>query len=210
MRIKLLPLLILSCGMSASAANVVDFVIVNSSSLSASGGVFTSGGGGTFSGSFQVDVSQIPPGGSRTQFPLTSWDIFITGPPQLGFNMEFNPSNGSASFVAQTEQSFAGLGPNPDFLQTDSVIFQRIVGQDVFQLILSMLEPAGFFRGGVVLEAVDTDTNFGVPQSQTSMSDLLGTGLVVDPAILAPEPGCGLLLAAGLGLIAAGRRRRSK
>jgi MYXO-CTERM domain-containing protein len=124
--------------------------------------------------------------------------------------MEFSPSNGTGSFAAQTEQSFMTLGPNPDFLQIDSVIFQRRVGEDVFQLTLSMIEPAGFFRGGVVLEAVDTDTSFGVPQSQTSMSDLFGTGLVVDPAILAPEPGCGLLLAAGLCLIAAGRRRRSK
>jgi hypothetical protein len=44
------------------------FEVINSSSLSISGGVFTSGGGGTFSGTFEVDTSQIPPGGSRADF----------------------------------------------------------------------------------------------------------------------------------------------
>jgi MYXO-CTERM domain-containing protein len=210
MRIQLLSLLMLSWGIAASGATIENFVIVNSSSLSVSGGQFTSGGGGTYSGTFQVDTSQIHPDGTRADFDLTSWDIFVTTPPELGFTLEFNPSNGPASFVAQTEQSFQNLGPDWDFAQVDSVIFQRMVGQVEFALTLSMLEPAGFFRGGVVLEASDLETSFGSPPSQTGISDLLGTGLVVDPAVLAPEPGCGLLLAAGLGLVAAGRRRHSK
>lgn len=200
-----------ACGISASGGAIQNFEIVNSSSLSVTGGEFTSGGGGTYSGTFQVDASQIPPGGSRTDFGLTTWDIVVGGPPESGFSLEFDPSNGNGSFIAQTEQNFTNLGfPNYGFAQVDSVLFQRIVGQDVFQLTLSMLEPVGLFRGGVVLEASDTETSFGSPPFQATLSDLFGTGLIVDPALVAPEPGCGLLLAAGLGLIAASRRRFSK
>lgn len=207
MRIQLLSLLMVSWGISARGANILDFEIVNSSSLGVSGGVFTSGGG-TYSGSFQVDVSQIPQDGSRAEFNLTSWDIFVTGPPELGFNLEFNPSNGAGSLIVETEENLTNLGfPNYGFVQVDSILVQRTVGNDVFQLALSMLEPVGTFRGGVVLDARDTDTSFGSPPSQFALSDLYGTGLVVDPALLAPEPGHGLLLAAGLGFIAAVRRR---
>ncbi|HKE26617.1 MAG TPA: hypothetical protein VKB88_29890 [Bryobacteraceae bacterium] len=63
MRIQLLPFLILCWGVSANGATVENFGFINSSSLSFSGGEFTSGGGGTYSGSFQVDTSQIPPYG---------------------------------------------------------------------------------------------------------------------------------------------------
>lgn len=200
MRIPLLSLLTLSCGFSASGATIEMFEIINSSSLSVSGGVFTSGGGGTFSGTFEVDVSQIPPDGSRIDFPLTSYDIFVKGAGQP-FNMEFNSSNGFGSFIAQTEQNLTNLGfPNFGFAQVDSILVQQIVGQNVFQLTLSMLEPAGRFRGGVVLDATDTMTSFGGPPFQETLSDLSGTGLIVDPAVLAPEPACGILLAAGLGL----------
>jgi hypothetical protein len=97
-------------GISASGATIENFVIVNSSSLSVSGGEFTSGGGGTYSGSFQVDTSQIAPEGTRADFPLTSWDIFVTAPPVLEVNLEFNSSNGNGSFIAQTEQNFTNLG----------------------------------------------------------------------------------------------------
>lgn len=200
MRIHVLCLLALGCWMPASGSTIEMFEIINSSSLSVSGGVFTSGGGGTLSGTFEVDASQIPPDGSRTDFPLTSWDIFVRGAVQP-FNIEFNPSNGNGSFIAQTEQNLTNLGfPNYGLAQVDSVLFQRIVGEDVYQLTLSMIEPAGLFHGGVVLEASDTLTGFGSPPFQTSLSDAFGTGLIVDPAVLAPEPGCGLLLAAGLSL----------
>jgi hypothetical protein len=207
MRIRLLSLLVLSWGISARGATILDFEIVNGSSLGVSGGLFTSGGG-TYSGSFQVDVSQIPPGGSRIDFPLTSWDIFTTGPSQ--FDMEFVPSNSNGSFIAQTEQNLTNLGfPNFGFVQVDSILLQRTVGDNVFQLTLSMLEPVGKFRGGVVLDATDTETNFVSQPSQFTLSDVFGTGLVIDPALVAPEPGGGLLLAAGLGLFAAVRRRLS-
>lgn len=210
MRIRLLSLLMLSWAISASGANILDFEIINSSSLGVSGGIFTSGGG-TYSGSFQVDVSQIPPGGSRTDFSLTSWDIFATGPSQYGFDMEFDPANSNGSFIAQTEQNLTNLGfPNYGFVQVDSVLFQRTVGDDVYQLALSMLEPVGSFRGGVVLDATDSDTGFAGLPFQFTLSDVFGTGTVIDPALLAPEPGGGLLLAAGLTLIAAARRRSWK
>ena len=207
MRIHLLPLLVLSCGIPASGTAIQMFEIINSSSLSVSGGVFTSGGGSTYSGNFEVDTSQIHADGSRTEFALTSWDIVVNGPVQA-FNMEFDPADSIGSFVAQTEQNLTGLGfPNYGLAQVDSILVQQAVGQNVFQLTLSMLEPAGRFRGGVVLEATDTMTSFGVPPSQTTLSDAFGTGLVVDPAVLAPEPGCGLLLAAGLGLCGLVRSR---
>lgn len=211
MRIQLLPFLMLSWGISACGGTIEDFRIVNSSTLSISGGQFTSGGGGTYSGTFQVDTSQIPPGGSRTDFPLTSWDIFVTGPPPVGVHPRVRPIERKRLLHRKTEQNFTNLGfPNYGFAQVDSVLFQRIIGQDVFQLTLSMLEPVGLFRGGVVLEASDTETSFGSPPFQASLSDLFGTGMIVDPAILAPEPGCALLLAAGLGLVAAARRCSSK
>src|SRR5579872_1387863 len=94
MRTQLLYLLMLSSGISASAGTIEDFEIVNSTSLSVSGGIFTSGGG-TFSGHFQVDVGQIPPGGGSAALLLTSWDIFTTGPDK--FNVEFAPGQGSGS-----------------------------------------------------------------------------------------------------------------
>jgi hypothetical protein len=200
MRIQLLSLLLLSGGISAGAATLQDFVIVNSTSLSDSGGIFTSGGG-TFSGQFQVDVSQIPPGGNSAALQLASWDIFVTGPGT--FNVEFAPGVGSGSnLIVEASQNLPGLGN----FQIDALVFTREVGTDVFQLTLSMAEPVGFFRGGVVIDAVVAD-HAGIPPSTTTMSDVFGTGLVVDPAILAPEPGCGLFLAGGLSLIAAGRRR---
>jgi hypothetical protein len=200
MRIHLLSLLALSWGIPASGATIQMFEIINSSSLSISGGEFTSGGGGTYSGSFEVDTSQIPPDGSGTGFPLTSWDIVVNSPVQQ-FNLEFDPSNGIGSFIARTEENLTNLGfPNYGFAQVDSVLFQRTVGQDIYQLTLSMLEPVGVFHGGLVMEASDTEIIFGTPPFQVSLSDLFGTGLIVDPAVLAPEPGCGILLAAGLGL----------
>jgi hypothetical protein len=122
--------------------------------------------------------------------------------------MEFGPSNGFGSFIAQPEENLTGLGfPNYGFAQVDTVEFQRVVGEDVFQLTLTMLEPAGFFRGGLAMEASDTVTSFGGPPFQSGLSDLFGTGLVVDPAVLAPEPGCGVLLVAGLSLCSLIRRR---
>jgi hypothetical protein len=57
-----------SCGISGSGATIQIFEVINISSLSISDGVFTSGGGGTFSGTFEVDTSQIPPSGNRADF----------------------------------------------------------------------------------------------------------------------------------------------
>jgi hypothetical protein len=206
MRIQILSLLALSWAFSASGSTIENFEIVNSSSLAVSGGIFTSGGGDTYSGTFQVDTSQIHPDGSRADFPLTSWDIIVSRPASQ-FDLEFDPANGSGSFNAQPEFNLTSLGLGFGLAQVDSIEVQRTVGEDVFQLFLSMLEPAGLFHGGVVLEATDTMTSFVGPPSQQTTSDLLGTGLVLDPAVLAPEPGCALLLAGGMGLLAALRRR---
>ncbi len=204
MRIHVLSLVMLSLGISASGANIENFEIVNSSSLSVSGGVFTSGGG-TFSGSFQVDVSQIPPDGSLLAFGLTSWDIVTTGPANIGnFNDEFiSGGKFGATFIAEKEQNIPGFGN----VQVDAVMFSTAVGEDIVQLTLYMVEPIGKFHGGVVIQATETDTFTGVPFSQTSISDAFGTGLVVDPAAIAPEPASGLLLVAGGAACLAARRR---
>jgi hypothetical protein len=79
MRRQLPFLLPLCCGISASASTIETFEIVNSSSLRATGGVFTSGGG-TFSGSFQMDISQIPDDGRGVTLGLTNFNIFTDVP----------------------------------------------------------------------------------------------------------------------------------
>jgi hypothetical protein len=78
MRRQLLFLLSLCSGISASASTIEAFEVV-SSSLRIAGGVFTSGSG-TFSGSIQLDVSEIPGGGSGAIFGPTSFDIFTDVP----------------------------------------------------------------------------------------------------------------------------------
>jgi hypothetical protein len=194
-------LLLLAGGIPAHASDIVNFEIVNSSSFSQGGGIFTSGGGGTFSGWFQVDVSKIPQDGSAGGFDLTSWDIFTTDPAGLGFgDMEFNPGNSSGAFDVTLAQNYPFLGTR----QADAVTFAEASGQATFQLQLLMLEPVGLFRGGIVIDATDTRARF--PQPPITMSDALGTGLVLDPAVFSPEPGSGWLIAAGLGALLAARR----
>jgi len=207
MRVHLFSILMLSCGISASGANIKEFVIVNSQTMDISGGLFTSGSG-TFSGHFEVDVSQIPQGGvTFSQVALTDWDIVITSSQTPSLNVEFRPGNTTGSLHIGLEQDMGDLGP----AQIDILTFQKDVGSDVVEVMLPMLEPVGLFRGGVVLNASAIYTNFTTPPfGQTGMRDNFGTGTVVDPALFAPEPGCGLLLAAGLGFVAARRLRVAK
>jgi hypothetical protein len=126
-------------------------------------------------------------------FLLTSWDIVVSGPALQ------STWNGSGSFVVQTELNLTSLGLGFGFTQVDSIEMERIVGGNVYQLTLPMLDPPGFFRGEVMLQATDT---------MTSIVGSLGTGLVLTPRCC-PEPGCDSC-AVGLGVLAAFRRRLSK
>ena len=196
MRIHILSFLMVSCGLSASGTNIVNFEIVNSSSFSSTGGIFTSGGG-TFYGEFQLDVSKIPANGSATGYDLTSWDVFTTGPAGT---IEFKPGTSSGVFDVTAEQNIPLIGN----AQVDALVFDANAGQDTLQLLF--IEPVGYFRGGIVFDATAQDANGRLPPF--NMSDLTGTGFVLDPAVIAPEPGSGLLLAAGAGVLLIIRRLR--
>jgi hypothetical protein len=43
-----------------------------------------------------------------------------------------------------------------------------------------MIDPVGRLRGGVVLDTTDSATSLGVPPFQMTLSNLFGTGLVLD------------------------------
>jgi hypothetical protein len=213
MRIQVLALLAV-WGIPAGASTLVDFNIVNSSTFSNGGGSFTSGNGGvipgTYSGWFQVDVSNIPTDGRG--IALSSWDVFTTGSSILGngLDAEFTPTDGLGFLVPSLPMQFdSRIGS----VQLDDIRFQAAIpaqglGQHAFILDLYVLEPVGTFHGGLVYDASEQDLT-----ALSSQSDFTGTGFVLDPAVLpaaasAPEADSGLLMAAGLGLIGLGAAAR--
>jgi hypothetical protein len=69
---------------SAGGSTIENFEIIHRSALSASGGVFTSGGGGAFSGALEVDVAQIPPDGSGAEFYFSRSPAANSAPATAG------------------------------------------------------------------------------------------------------------------------------
>jgi hypothetical protein len=201
---------VLSLAFSADAATLTNFNIVNSSSFSMGGGIFTSGANGaqiapsnTFSGWFNLDVSSIPDNGAGIVLP--SWDIVTKGdiafdPFPAGFNVEFTSANSQGFFVSGIPQTLGQLGK----VEIDDLRFQGSFSGDEIVLDLYVLEPFDTFHGGIVYSAIEQST-IGATQS-----DSTGTGFMLDPAVFSPEPGGELLLATGLGVLLAVRRRLTK
>ena len=92
-------------------------------------------------------------------------------------------------------QEFAGQG------NTDS--------QDT-SLLLTLIQPQGaLFHGGLIVDA--NLLRFPSKGAVTvNLSDTSGSALIVDPAVLAPEPGSAWFAVGGIGLLWIARRLRRK
>jgi len=175
---------------------IENFVILNSSNPSVSGGTFFRGG--TYSGSFSVDTSLIPSNGNRAMFSLHTFDIAIAV-PTLNIDAGFSPAIGAtATFDAEAALDIGGSFPS--LIQVDNIEFHGFAGA---MLDVLLIEPVGIFQGGLVAFAQGQGPFGGV------FFDVSGSAIVIDPAVVpTPEPNVGLLLAGGLCLFAGLAKRR--
>ena len=194
----LIPVFLLAWMSPVQGDTIEDFVIQNSSNPSVPGGTFFEGG--TYSGSFSLDTSQIP--SNSSSIPLLTFDIVINVAPFI--NADLSPANGSVANWRTFPVANNSTLPFP--LQGDLITFDGPgVGVGGFELWL--LEPPGTFHGGLVyLAQVQDITGF-------DYFDISGSAIVIDPALVpaptpTPEPNCGLLLAGGVCLFAGIRRKR--
>jgi hypothetical protein len=189
----------------AHAATIENFEIINSTSLSTAGGQFS--GGESYSGSFSLDVDPTANTGG-VEFGIDSFDIFFAGP----VNAELNPANGFGSYSGFPVAGIPGL---PVSLTQAEVFFQGIFSPPdgstalLIALTLDLVQPQGApFHGGLVLSArlaADADKTPVIDAFDAS-----GSALIVDPAVLAPEPGSAWSAVGGIGLLWIARRLRRK
>jgi len=187
-------------GVCAYGSTVENFTIVNSTSLSFVGGVFS--GGGSYWGSFQLDTSQIPSDGTGATINLTSFDVFTSGPADV----EFAPALGAlASLVVGHATTYPLLGSE----SVDQIEFLAPAPGGGINLTLSLLEPQGDFHGGLVDNATETQFNLETEMDVFQVTDTSGSALVLDPAVLTtPEPATISSLAIGLVVWTARHRHR--
>jgi hypothetical protein len=86
-------------------------------------------------------------------------------------------------------------------MQLAQLQFSRIINGNITTLLLTILEPLDGFHGGIVYHAQENNTPHLV-------TDTSGSGLIVDPAILAPEPASGLMILGGLVWL--GRKKQAR
>jgi hypothetical protein len=190
---------------SARAATIENFEIINSTSLSTAGGQFN--GGETYSGSFSLDVD--PTSADVFDLGIASFDIFFAGP----VNAELSPAIGAFGFYSNFPAT--GSPGLPVSLTQAEIFFQGIFsppdGSTAQQiaLTLDLIQPQGAtFHGGLVLSARLVD--FADKTPVIDAFDASGSALIVDPAVLAPEPGSAWFAAGGIGLLWIAQRIRRK
>jgi hypothetical protein len=169
---------------SASADTIQNFEIVTASNLSPIGGTFNDGG--TFGGTFSVDLSSLPtvPG----PIPLPAVDITTSSTTMFAGSNYISGvllDGGTASFFGLTLQEY-GLEL---FGVSDS-------------LDLVFVELPGTFTGGQIIQASEVD----FLENRLERIDNSGDAIAVDPALV-PEPWSATTCA--LGLLAIWLFRRS-
>jgi hypothetical protein len=186
MRLAFLPLLV--CGALATNAFATDiyqnFIILEASDLDPVGGTFLQGG--TYSGTFSVDVSDLPTG--QNTVALMNVDVNTTALP--GF---------TANAYTSGEIALIGvLTGGTENLDEYTVIFPLATDS----LGLSFVEVAGTFEGGEIVFASEI-------QDLGSRLDKTGDAVAIDPAFLSPEPGSIGMGGLGLAILAGAWRRRN-
>jgi hypothetical protein len=176
----------------ASASTIQNYEIVTGSSLSPVGGTYQTGG--TYSGTFSVDISQLP--GASGDAALPNVDITTTSAPDVvgtfpgvTYTSGFIVGNGTATVFGLTLESYllefsAQQGSIPD--------------ESLLSLTLAFIETPGTFVGGQIVAASEVcdPCDLGLPQSR---SDLSGDAIAVDPSVVStPEPSSAITCAIGL------------
>ena len=176
---------------SASASTIQNFEILTASDLSPIGGTFNDGG--TFGGTFSVDISQLPSVvGNDVALPAV--DITTTAGTVLpGANYT------SGRIIDSGTDTAFGIE-----LQVYQLQFVNLDLVQVQLFTLNFVEVPGTFAGGQIFAA--NETFAGVGQRQ----DLSGDAIAVDPALAAPEPWSFTPCALGLLAICLFRRRNPK
>jgi hypothetical protein len=166
--------LFVTLSQSSRAATLKTFVIVSSADPQVPHGTLDNGD--AYSGTFTFDTSLIPTTGSFS-ISIPTFD-FITYIP--GGSIEAAPAFTDFATLSGTPMLIGGHALSYDVLSIDYGFIE-----------LDLVEPLGAFPGGDILYAYQADAGSG-------STDTKGTALLVDPAILAPEPGTILPMAAGL------------
>ena len=133
--------------------------------MSPAGGTFSGAGGGTFSGTFTVDVSEI----SSLPAALTNVDVTTTG--LLANPNEITYSVGTLNMVSAFFDGALLLGN-----------YQLAFTSSNSTLDLNLVEQVGTFAGGEILQALETGGG-------ANRNDIAGDAVLIDPAFVAPEPG---------------------
>jgi hypothetical protein len=169
-------ILALVLGGSLNASQLETFAIYNSAnSFAPAGGTFSDGG--SFYGTFTLDLSQIAKLGAGGQLSLSSWDITTTTGTNFS-GTEYSSSPVETGYVTVIPVDVGGLLGTVD----EDVI--QLTSQSGEFLGLFFLEPLGYFPGGVVQLAEEGDQGSSGPFSRT---DITGSAMALDPEPT-PEP----------------------
>jgi hypothetical protein len=180
LRIALLALL----GWTSLQADTLrQFTLRNSDNPSLYGGVFNDGA--TFSGDFLVDLSQpIQP-----YLLLTSWDVWTSDSPIMDPmfpNMPIIPGQHYSSNTEGASAQLFTLYTMNTWLDFDEVEF--IQGDSA--LFLELVEPAGLFKGSLVISAGESYAPAWLLGSGVrSRTDWTGSAILLDPTFADGPPG---------------------
>lgn len=180
-----MALLALALGGSLSASQLQTFEIYSTASpFSSTGGTLNDGG--SYSGTFTLDVSQIPSLSNGGSFSLSSWDITLTAGTLFGAQQYSSSLPGQSATFEIHEESVASLP-----VDLDVIYFFAPNDTSIFSLVF--VEPNGTFSGGIIQEAKQS-------KSKKARTDTSGSAMALDPAQMAPEPGTQSTLLGGMAV----------
>jgi hypothetical protein len=173
---------------SASADTIQNFEIVTASNLSPIGGTFNDGG--TFGGTFGVDISTLPSVPGPIPLPAVDITTSSTGFPGSNYNRGIVLDGGTASLFGLTLQEYV------------LVFFANVTDSS---LDLTFVDLPGTFTGGQIIQASEVDP----PLDNIERTDNSGDAIAVDPNLV-PEPWSAATCALGLLAIGLFRRRNQQ